>query len=76
VSERFPATIWLGHNLKKKVIRDMSELFPDLAERLTTLLCRIVNLLEIVRDRVAHMDFHGSYSMKAVALRGGAGGQL
>jgi predicted RecB family nuclease len=50
-----------------KVIRDMADLFPDLAERLTALLYRIVDLLQIVRDHVAHPDFHGSYSMKAVA---------
>ena len=42
-------------------------LFPDLAERLTALLYRIVDLLPIVADNVAHPDFQGSYSMKAVA---------
>ena len=52
---------------EEKVIRDMAELFPDLAERLTALLYRIVDLLPIVRDNVAHPDFRGSYSMKAVA---------
>ena len=45
----------------------MSELFPDLAERLAALMYRIVDLLQIVRDHVAHPDFRGSYSMKAVA---------
>jgi len=30
---------------EEKVIRDMAELFPDLAERLTALLYRIVDLL-------------------------------
>jgi predicted RecB family nuclease len=44
----------------------MSELFPDLAERLTALLYRIVDLLQIVRDHVAHPDWV-SYSMKVVA---------
>jgi hypothetical protein len=34
--------------VEEKVIRDMSELFPDLAERLTALLYRIVDLLQIV----------------------------
>jgi predicted RecB family nuclease len=52
---------------EEKVIRDMAELFPDLAERLTALLYRIVDLLQIVRDHVAHPDFQGSYSMKSVA---------
>jgi predicted RecB family nuclease len=45
----------------------MAELFPDLVERLTALLYRLIDLLQIVRDHVAHPDFHGSYSMKAVA---------
>ena len=49
------------------VIRDMAQLFPDLAERLTALRHRIVDLLRIVHDHVAHPDFQGSYSMKAVA---------
>jgi predicted RecB family nuclease len=67
VSEQFPGAIMAWSRFEEKVIRDMSELFPDLAERLTTLLYRIVDLLQIVRDHVAHPDFHGSYSMKAVA---------
>ena len=34
---------------------------------LAGLLYRIVDLLQIVRDHVAHPDFRGSYSMKNVA---------
>jgi predicted RecB family nuclease len=67
VSEQFPGVIMAWSNFEEKVIRNMSELFPDLAERLAALLYRIVDLLEIVRDHVAHPDFRGSYSMKAVA---------
>jgi len=53
---------------EEKVIRDMAELFPDLAERLTALVYRIVDLLEIVANHIAHPDFvGGSYSMKSVA---------
>jgi predicted RecB family nuclease len=52
---------------EEKVIRDMSELFPDLAERLAALLYRIVDLLKIVQDHVAHPSFNGSYSLKCVA---------
>jgi predicted RecB family nuclease len=37
------------------------------AERLLALLYRVVDLLPIVADNVAHPDFQGSYSMKAVA---------
>jgi hypothetical protein len=67
VSEQFPGVIMAWSQFETKVIRDMADLFPDLAERLTALLYRIVDLLQIVRDHVAHPDFHGSYSMKAVA---------
>ena len=49
------------------VIRDMAQLFPDLAEELTALRHRIMDLLRIVQDHVAHPDFQGSFSMKAVA---------
>src|SRR5260370_17903738 len=49
------------------VIRDIAQLFPDLAEELTALRHRIVDLLRIVQDHVAHPDFQGSFSMKAVA---------
>ncbi len=67
ISEQFPGAIMAWSRYEEKVIRDMAELFPDLAERLTALLYRIIDLLQIVRDHVAHPDFQGSYSMKAVA---------
>jgi hypothetical protein len=67
VSEQFPGVIMAWSQYETKVIRDMAELFPDLAERLTALLYRIVDLLGIVQDHVAHPEFQGSYSMKAVA---------
>jgi hypothetical protein len=67
VSDQFPGVVMAWSRFETKVIRDMAELFPDLAERLTALLYRIVDLLQIVRDHVAHPDFHGSYSMKTVA---------
>jgi hypothetical protein len=38
-----------------------------LAERLVALFYRIVDLLQIVQDHVAHPEFYGSYSMKNVA---------
>ena len=41
---------------EEKVMRDIAELFPDLAERLTAVLYRIVDLLQIVQDNVAHPD--------------------
>jgi hypothetical protein len=69
VSKQFPGAIMAWSRFEEKVIRDMAELFPDLAKSLTTLLYPIVDLLQIVQDNVAHPDFHGSYSMKAVAQR-------
>ena len=54
-------------NYETSVIRDMADLFPDLAERLLALSYRIVDLLQIVQDHVAHPEFYGSYSMKNVA---------
>ena len=54
-------------NYETSVIRDMADLFPDLAERLVGLSYRIVDLLQIVQDHVAHPEFYGSYSMKNVA---------
>ena len=67
MSEQFPGVIMAWSQFEAKVIRNMAELFPDLAERLIAVLYRIVDLLQIVRDHVVHPDFHGSYSMKAVA---------
>jgi len=66
-SKRFPDVIMAWSQYEAKVIRDMAELFPDLAERLIALLYRIIDLLRIVQDHIAHPDFQGSYSMKAVA---------
>jgi hypothetical protein len=67
VSEQFPGAIMAWSQFEANVIRDMCRLFPDLAERLTVLRHRIVDLLRIVHDHIAHPDFQGSYSMKAVA---------
>jgi hypothetical protein len=67
VSEQFPGVIMAWSQFEEKVIRDMSELFPDLAEPLAALLYRLVDLLKIFQDHVAHPHFLGSYSIKAVA---------
>lgn len=66
-SEQFPGVILAWSSFEEEVIRDMAELFPDLAERLIALVYRMVDLLQIVRDHVVHPDFQGSYSMKTVA---------
>jgi hypothetical protein len=67
VSERFSGAVMAWSNFENSVIRDMADLFPDLAERLIAVSYRIVDLLRIVQDHVAHPGFHGSYSMKKVA---------
>jgi predicted RecB family nuclease len=54
-------------NYETSVIRDMADLFPDLAERLVALSYKIVDLLQIVQEHVVHPEFYGSYSMKNVA---------
>ena len=66
VSEQFPGVIMAWSRFEEKVIRDISELFPDLAERLIAVVYRIVDLLRVTQDHIAHPDFYGSYSMKAV----------
>jgi hypothetical protein len=66
-SEQFPGAIMAWSQYEGNVIRDTAQLFPDLAGELTALRHRIVDLLRIVQDHVAHPNFQGSYSMKAVA---------
>jgi hypothetical protein len=47
-SEHFPGAVMAWSRFEEKVIRDMADLFPDLAGRLIALLYRIVDLLPIV----------------------------
>jgi hypothetical protein len=67
VSGEFGGTVLVWSRFEEDVIRDMAEIFPDLAKSLLALVYRIVDLLQIVRDHVVHTDFQGSYSMKTVA---------
>jgi hypothetical protein len=67
VSEQFPGAIMAWSRFEEKVVGDMAELFPDLAERLIALVYRVIDLLGITANHVAHPDFQGSYSMKTVA---------
>jgi hypothetical protein len=62
---RGPITVW--SSFEARVIGELVQLFPDLADRLGAVSARIIDLLPIVRTNVAHPAFHGSYSMKAVA---------
>ena len=47
-------------------IRELSRMFPDLAESLTSIEARLFDLLPVVRDHYYHPDFAGSYSIKKV----------
>jgi hypothetical protein len=48
-------------------LRELARDLPDLADGLSALDARIVDLLPIVRQSCYHLDFHGSRSLKTVA---------
>lgn len=54
-------------SFEARVVRELAGLFPDLADRLGSVLARIIDLLPIVRNNVVHPAFRGSYSIKAIA---------
>jgi len=49
---------------ERRIVRELAELFPDLADRLNLLLYRMVDLEAIIRKNFYHPDFHGSTSIK------------
>jgi hypothetical protein len=49
------------------VLKDLAELCPDLKDKLLAVEARLVDPLPIVREHVYYKDFHGSFSIKAVA---------
>jgi len=51
---------------EKNVIRNMAEIFPDLAPRLVPLEERLFDLLPAIRDHYYHPGFRGSFSIKSV----------
>jgi predicted RecB family nuclease len=51
---------------EKTMIRELQEAVPDLAEPLTGLESKLVDLLPVVRNNVYHPGFKGSFSLKAV----------
>jgi hypothetical protein len=67
VSEQLPGPVLSWSSYEARIIRAMCEVFPDLAERLSTLLNRTIDLRDTAKGYFAHPDFQGSYSMKAVA---------
>jgi hypothetical protein len=62
-----PGPIIVYSEFEATVLRDLAALLPELSGRLLALIDRICDLLPIVRAHVAHPDFFGSYSIKAVA---------
>jgi len=66
-TESLPGPIAVWSSYEGSVIRDLALTYPNLADRLQTLSGRLVDLLPIVRDHVAHPGFAGSYSIKSVA---------
>jgi hypothetical protein len=53
-------------DFEQKRIEGLRERFPDLADQLTAILNRLIDLLPIIQDHVYHPDFHGSFSIKHV----------
>ncbi|MBU7036445.1 MAG: DUF2779 domain-containing protein [Theionarchaea archaeon] len=51
---------------EKGIIKGLAEMFPDLKEKLDSLLDRIVDLKKIIESCVYYPGFHGGFSIKAV----------
>jgi predicted RecB family nuclease len=51
---------------EKRMIRELQQAVPDLAEPLSELESKLVDLLPIVRNNIYHPDFKGSFSLKAI----------
>ena len=53
-------------SFERRCILDLAAAFPDLADRLTALAGRLVDLLPVTRANYYHRDQRGSWSIKAV----------
>ncbi len=51
-------------NFEKTVINGLIKLFPDLSNKLSALIDRIVDLEKIIREGMYHPEFHGKTSIK------------
>ena len=51
---------------EKRMIRELQEAVPDLAEPLTELESKLIDLLPVVRNNVYDPGFMGSFSLKAI----------
>jgi hypothetical protein len=54
-------------DFESEVLHEVALALPDLAPQLEELRTRLRDLLPIIRMHVYHPDFHGSFSLKAVA---------
>jgi len=60
------AVVTYNASFENGVIKRLAERHPDLAEPLTSIAARIVDLWPVVKDHYYHRDMLGSYSLKDV----------
>lgn len=63
-----PRGTLLAYNasFERKRLEELAEMFPQYAEALLNLVDRMIDLLQITRDRYYHPDMRGSWSIKSV----------
>lgn len=57
-------SIVIYSNFEKVVINNLGRLYPDLFQKLNSLINRMIDLEAIIRKNYYHPDFHGSTSIK------------
>jgi hypothetical protein len=61
---RGEGNIIIYSNFEKAVINSLGRLYPDLLEKLSSLIERMIDIEAIIRKNYYHPDFHGSTSLK------------
>src|SRR5690606_33576576 len=64
--DRCGSIIAYNASFEKRCVRDLAEVFPDLAQALVEIEAKIVDLLPVTRNTYYHRDQRGSWSIKAV----------
>ncbi len=64
--EDVPVILAYNAPFEMRCIRGLADAVPGLAAPLTALADRIKDLLPVVREHIYHLDFQGSFSLKAV----------
>ena len=59
-------TILMYTSFEKTVLNGLMILYPDLMEEIQSIVSRLVDLCQILKQYYYHPDFHGSYSIKNV----------